>query len=122
MTTQEIANRLVELCGKGDFETCYKELYSPQIRSIEQENSGWETVQGFDELAKKGAKWKESIKEFHGQEIGTPIVADNHFALPWTTKVTFTGQNEPVEFSELCVYEVNDGKIVKEQFFYRNKE
>jgi len=31
MTTTEIANRLVELCRKGDFTACYEELYSPRM-------------------------------------------------------------------------------------------
>ncbi len=35
MTTQEIANRLVELCQKGDFETAQKELFAEDAVSIE---------------------------------------------------------------------------------------
>jgi len=49
MTTQEVANRLVELCRQGDYETCYM-----------------------------------------GRQA----------------------------FDEICVYEVKDGKIMKEEFFY----
>jgi len=37
MTTQEIATKLVDLCRKGDFETVYRELYSPDCVSIEKE-------------------------------------------------------------------------------------
>ena len=35
MTTQEIANRLVELCRAGQFETAQKELFATDIVSIE---------------------------------------------------------------------------------------
>ncbi|HEY6899064.1 MAG TPA: SnoaL-like domain-containing protein, partial [Puia sp.] len=39
MTTQEIANRLVELCQKGDFETAQKELFADDCVSIEPYSS-----------------------------------------------------------------------------------
>ena len=35
MTTQEIANRLAELCQKGDFETAQKELFANDAVSVE---------------------------------------------------------------------------------------
>lgn len=118
MTNQEIAGRLIELANQGDFETIYAELFSPEIRSIEPDTLPDNESKGFDGLKEKGKKWKESLEAFHGQKIGEPIFADNYFALPWTTKVTHKGAPGPVEFSELCVYEVKDGKIVREQFFY----
>ncbi len=34
MTTKEIADRLVELCKKGDFETAQAELFSEDAVSI----------------------------------------------------------------------------------------
>ncbi len=37
MTTQEIANRLVELCRQGDFKTAQEELLAEDAMSIEQE-------------------------------------------------------------------------------------
>jgi len=35
MTTVDIANRLVELCRKGDFETALKQLFADDAVSIE---------------------------------------------------------------------------------------
>ena len=35
MTTNEIANHLVELCSKGDFEKAQKDLFSNDAVSIE---------------------------------------------------------------------------------------
>lgn len=117
MTKQEIADRLIELCNQGDFETVYKELYSPEIVSIEPKGAIIETAHGFEGIAEKGKKWRESVQEFHGQKIGTPVFSDDHFAFPWTSEITFKG-GQRVTFTEMCVYEVKDGKIVKEQFFY----
>lgn len=118
MTIQKIAERLIELANQGDFETIYQELFSPDIVSIEPEGVPDRKSHGFDGLKEKGKKWQEGLEAFHGQEIGEPIFAGNFFSMVWTTNVTFKGAPGPVEFSEICVYEVKDGKIVKEQFFY----
>lgn len=120
MSTQEIANRLVELCNKGDYQTCYQELYSPEVWSIEPE--GWpnQKVQGLDGIAEKGKQWNEQMEEFHGSAIGEPIVAGDHFALTMMYDATFKGQGR-VKMEEVCVYQVQDGKIVKEQFFFTPK-
>ena len=115
MTTQEIATRLVELVGKGEFQTCYQELYSPEIISIEADGS---TVNGFEGIQAKGKEWNAGIETFHGSSIGEAVVSGNYFALPMSMTITYKGATEPVKFQEICLYHVNDGKIVKEQFFY----
>ena len=115
MTTQEIANRLVELCRKGEYETCYQELYNPAIVSTENDGS---SVTGFDGIAKKGKEWNDSIEEFLGSSVGEPIVAGNFFSLPMSMNVKFKGAPAAVNFEEICVYEVKGGKVIKEQFFY----
>lgn len=118
MTVQEIANRLVELCRKGEWDTCYQELYSPEARSIEPEGTPDREVKGMDAFKAKGEKWQSMIQEVHSSEIGDPVVAGNHFSLTWKTNLTFKGAPAPTDMDEICVYQVKDGKIVKEQFFY----
>ena len=39
MTTQEVANRLVELCRQGQIEAAQTELYANDCSSLEPENS-----------------------------------------------------------------------------------
>jgi len=118
MTIQEIATKLVELCRQGDFETCYKELYSPDVVSLESEGAPTPVAHGLDGIAEKGKKWNEMVEQVHSTKIGEPIIAGNHFALTWTTNLTFKGAPAPIDSEEICLYEVKDGKIVKEQFFY----
>lgn len=117
MTTQKIANRLVELCKKGKYQQCYQELYSPEIQSVEADGT---TAVGFAALAKKGKEWNAGIKQFHSSSIGAPQVNGNWFTLPMSMKLTYKGQKKPTEFKEICVYQVKDSKVVKEQFFYDN--
>ena len=49
MNTQEIANNLVEWCNSGNEERCYKELYSPNIVSVEMEGSDHQVSNGMGE-------------------------------------------------------------------------
>jgi len=117
MSTQEVANRLVELCRQGDYETCYKELYAEDAWSIEPDHAPTPPIQGMAAFAEKGKKWNEMMEEFHGSSIGDPIVGDKHFSCTMSTDITFKGRGRE-KMNEICVYEVKDGKIVKEQFFY----
>lgn len=118
MTTQEIANRLVELCRKGDYATCYKELYSPNAKSIEPNSDfGPPVTEGMDNILKKGEAFNEMIEEMHGGTVGAPIVAGNHFSCAMMVDWTMKGMGRQ-KMEELCVYKVEDGKIVSEQFFF----
>ena len=78
MKTQEIAERLVELCSQRDYKTCYDELYSDKVVSIESDGT---TCIGLDEMAHKGRQWDASIQELHSSEIGPPVVSGNYFSL-----------------------------------------
>ena len=48
MNTQEVANALVKYCREGNYEQVYKELYSPNIVSIEPKGAPVEVVEGID--------------------------------------------------------------------------
>lgn len=119
MTTEEIAKKLIAYCKEGQWEQAYKELYSPNIKSMEPTaEGGWDTVEGMDGLAKKAEQWHNMVSGFHSSEISEPLVADNYITCVMKTNLTFKGQNEPTQMDEICLYTVKDGKIVVEQFFY----
>ncbi|MGI9543100.1 MAG: SnoaL-like domain-containing protein [Cyclobacteriaceae bacterium] len=117
MTTKEIANRLIELCSQGEWQQAHDELYSRDAESIEPEGTPWGNVKGMEAIAKKGEQWSAGIEEFHGVEISEPVVADNFFAVRMVSDTTMKGMGR-LQFEELAMYQVQDGKIVKEQFFY----
>lgn len=118
MTTTEVANRLVELCRDNKWEQCIQELYSPEILSIEPEGSTLGTVQGLEAIAQKAKQWEGMIEQFHSGEISDPIVAENFFSITMKSKVTMKGMSESMDMDEVCVYRVDNGKVVTEQFFY----
>lgn len=118
MTTQEVANRLVELCREGKYEQAVKELYSPSIVSVEAEGTPNRIVKGLDEIAKKSAKFESMIDKMNTSVVTDPIVAENFFSCGMLMNVQMKGVPVAIDMDEVCVYNVLDGKIVREEFFY----
>lgn len=116
MQIQEIANRLVELCRSGQHDKAYIELFSQDAVAIEAQGEVKET-KGLDALIAKAAGFQEMIEEYHGGSVSDPVIAGNFFSLSMSLDVTYKGQGRS-NMEEICLYEVKDGKIVKEQFFY----
>ncbi|HUR09800.1 MAG TPA: nuclear transport factor 2 family protein [Flavitalea sp.] len=118
MTTQEVADRFYELCKSYNWEGAQDELYDKNAVSIEPPDSpGLYSVEGLDEIKKKGVTFNNMVEEMHGGYVNEPIVAGKHFAVAMGMDVTMKGMGRS-QMDEIAVYEVKDGKIVKEQFFF----
>ncbi len=118
MTTQEVADRLVSLCREGKHEQVVKELYAPNIVSIEPEGTPNRIVEGLEAIIAKGEQFDSRIEKVNSSFISDPVVADNFFSCSMLMNVNMKGVPVPVDMNEVCLYTVNDGKIVQEQFFY----
>jgi hypothetical protein len=118
-TTTEIAARLVALCRSGGFAAAHDELYATHAVSIEPEGGqGPRETRGLAGLAQK-EKHFSSTFEVHRCDVSDAIVAGDFFACTMTVDVTERKSKARFPLSEVCVYEVRDGKIVSEQFFFR---
>jgi hypothetical protein len=118
MTTQEVANRFHELAGSGQWNQIHDELYAENAVSIEPPHSpGLKSVEGKEAIKKKGKMFEEMVEEMHGGYSNEPIVAGNYFAVAMGMDVTMKGMGRS-KMDEIAVYEVKDGRIVKEQFFF----
>ena len=118
MNTREIAERLVELCRKGDFETAQNELFALDAVSIEQHATPAfeKETKGMKAIKEKGEKWNSMVEEFKGITVSDPLVATGSFACTMQMDIVMKGRGA-MNMAELCVYEVKDGKIVSEEFF-----
>jgi len=118
MTTQEIANRLAELCKKGEFEAAQKELYADDAISIEPYATPEfeKETKGLDKIFEKGDKFMQMVEAFHSADVSAPIVAGDSFAMVLTMDITMKGQDR-MTMKEICVYTTKDGRITAEQFF-----
>jgi hypothetical protein len=118
MSTQEIANRLVTLCRAGEYETVYEELFDKEnVLSVEPENGPNNVVKGIAAIKEKGAAFNKTLEALHSSYVTDPLVAGNSFSLAMGLEATFSDKGR-VKMDEICVYEVKNGKIVKEQFFF----
>jgi ketosteroid isomerase-like protein len=117
MTTQEIANRLSTLFKENKWVEAQEELFSDDAESVEPPGAAMQTVKGREGLKKKADDFNNMIEEVHGGYSGEPIVAGNHIAIAMGMDATMKEKGR-MKLDEICVYEVRNGKIVKEQFFY----
>src|SRR5690349_13005268 len=118
MTTQEIANRLAELCRRGEWSTAQNELFAKDAVSIEQmDTPGFaKETKGLDAIKKKGEMWEQMVTEVHGMTVSEPLVADRSFSVLMDMEMTMK-QGGRQKMKEVCVYETKDGKITSERFF-----
>lgn len=117
-SSQQIATRLAELVGKGQFEAAQRELFAEDAVSIEpvaSEHFARET-KGLRAIIEKGHKWESMVEKVHSCSASTPLVAGNAIAMALSMDVTMKGRGR-MQLAEICVYEVKDGKIASEQFF-----
>lgn len=119
MSTSDIANRLVALCREGKFLEAVDTLYADNVQSVEarefagmpRELSGKAAVRG------KNVWWFEN-NDLHNVTITGPFSSPERFALVFTFDRTTKATGERGQFTEVAVYTVEDGKIVREEFLY----
>ncbi len=116
MNIQEIANKLVAYCKEAKWEAAQKELYAKDAVSIEPHATPAfaKETKGLAAIIEKGHKFEGMVEKMHALSVSAPVIADNSFAISMTMDVTMKGQPR-FKMTELCVYEVKDGKIVSEQ-------
>jgi hypothetical protein len=118
MTTQEIANRLYELCKQHNSETAHSELYADKVTSTETNMQGaLETITGLDAIREKEKKFQSMIEEMHGGYTNEPKVFGPYIFMEMGMDATMKGMGR-VNMVEMCQYETKDGKIISERFFY----
>lgn len=117
MTNSEVAKKLVELLREGKFFEVYDELFHPDAHHIELQSEHFSDLKGVDAIKAKDAAMSEHIEDIESMEVGDAIVAAKYIAIPYKITARLKGGNL-MALDEIIVYEVKDGKILSEQFFY----
>ncbi len=122
MTTQQVAEKYNQLVKENDWGKIQDELFSTDAKSIEpahavESGQGMKNASNLEEIKKKGQDFGRMVEEMHGGYCTDPVIGGNHFSVAMGMDVTMKGAGR-VKMDEIVVYEVKDGKIVKEQFFY----
>ncbi|HEY4209185.1 MAG TPA: nuclear transport factor 2 family protein [Puia sp.] len=118
MTTQAIAARFHELAQQEKWFEIQDELFADNVRSIDPPASPYMGyAEGKAAVRKKGEDFVSRIEGFHGASTTAPVVAGNHFAVGRQMEITVKPHGR-IQMNEIMLYEVEDGRIVSEQFFY----
>jgi hypothetical protein len=118
MTTQEIADRFNELAQQEKWFEIHDELFAENVRSIDPPDSPYfGYAEGKASVRRKGEDFVKRITAFHGAYTTEPVVAGNHFAVGREMDVTVAGHGR-IQVNEIMLYQVKDGQIILEQFFY----
>jgi hypothetical protein len=118
MTTQEVADRFNELAQTGEWAKVHDELFAETAVSIEPPTSpGMQSAKGMPAIKEKGKKFNEMMEEMHAAYCTAPVVGGNFFSVGMGIDCTMKGMGRQ-KMDEIALYEVKDGKIVREQFFY----
>src|SRR5881398_3775304 len=112
MTTEEVAKRVVELVRKQAWYEALDALYDEDIMSVEAttpESRGKEAVRG-------KIDWWVNAMEVHSFKASGPFVAHDRFVVQYDADVTDKSSKKRFQLSEVGVYTVKNGKIVREEF------
>ena len=78
--------------------------------AFEKETRGLEAIRG------KAEKWNSMVEKMNGITVSDALIGNNSFAITMRIDAVMK-ERGPMDMTELCVYEVKDGKITSEQFF-----
>ena len=118
MTTQEVAARFNELAQQEKWFEIQDEFFSDEVKSIDPPHSPYfGYAEGRSDVRQKGNDFVKRIEAVHSLYTSKPIVTGNHFAVVREKDLTVQGFGR-IQINQIMLYEVKDGQIVLEQFFY----
>ena len=118
ITTQQVADRFNELAQQEKWFEIQEELFDDDVRSIDPEGSPYmKNARGKAAVREKGMNFVSKITDVHHRFTTPPVLAGNHFAVGREVDITHSDFGR-IQLNEIMLYEVRDGKIVLEQFFY----
>ncbi len=119
MTTQELATGLVNLCKEGKFHEAIETYYADDCVSVEAMsfNGMPREVVGKPAILAK-SEWWGSAHEVHSATVTGPFISPEYFAVTFNMDVTVKATGQRIPMSEVALYTVADGKIVRDEFLY----
>lgn len=118
MTTHEVAARFHELAQQEKWFEIHDEFFAEDVRSVDPANSPYMGyAEGKASVRKKGEDFVKRIEAVHRMYTTAPLVTGNHFVAGREMDMTVRGHGR-IQINEIMLYEVRNGKIILEQFFY----
>jgi hypothetical protein len=118
LTTAEVAARFYELSLREKWFEIQDEFFSDDVRSIEPLHSPYmRYAEGKAAVRSKGEDFVSRIEALHGASTSAPLVCGDYFSVGREIDITVK-PNGRIQIKQIMLYEVKEGRIVSEQFFY----
>jgi hypothetical protein len=123
MTIQEIATRYHAMAQTGQYAQIQDALYAPDCVSVESENYSDLPIKvvGLAAMRQKEGHFFQQVEAMHGGYCHEPMICGSFFTCAQGMDVTMRGQQRKQK-DQLAVFEVRNGKIVLEHFFYADTQ
>jgi hypothetical protein len=119
MNTQDVANKVVELTRKQAWYDAL-DLYDDNVVSVEAFSMGGESPETRGKAGIRGkVDWWVNSMDVHSFDVQGPFVAHDRFVVQYDADVSDKKTKERRKMSEVGVYTVKNGKIVREEFLPR---
>ena len=117
MNTEEVAKKVVELTSKQAWLEALETLYDKDIVSVEAGGMGGGSPEthGTKGVREK-VDWWTNAMEVHSFKSSGPFVAHDRFVVQYDIDVTDKNSKNRMQMSEVGVYTVKNGMIVREEF------
>jgi len=120
MTTEEVAKRVVDLVRKQAWYEALDTLYDDNIVSVEAFSmSGGSPETRGKEAVRGKIDWWLNATEVHSFIADGPFVAHDRFVVQYDADATDKESKQRRKLSEVGVYTVKGGKIIREEFLPR---
>ncbi|HYY35126.1 MAG TPA: nuclear transport factor 2 family protein [Candidatus Binatia bacterium] len=120
MSTEEVAKKVVELTRKQAWYEALDTLYDDDIVSLEAFSMGGGSPETRGKQGVRGKiDWWVNATEVHSFDAHGPFVAHDRFVVQYDADVTDKNSKQRRKLSEVGVYTVKNGKIVREEFLPR---
>ena len=119
MNTEEVAKKVVELVRKQAWYEAL-DLYDDDVVSVEANAMGGGSPETRGKEGVRGkVDWWVNAMEVHSFKASEPFVAHDRFVVQFDADVSDKKTKERSQLSEVGVYTVENGKIVREEFLPR---
>ena len=120
MTTEEVAKKVVDLVCKQAWYEALDALYDDNVVSVEAYSAGGGPTETRGKEGVRGKiDWWVNAMQVHSFTASEPFVGHDRFVVQYEADVTDKKSKERRKLSEVGVYTVKNGKIVREEFLPR---
>ncbi len=121
MDVKALATEFVANCNSGRELHGLETLYADHAVSVEaypNPQTGTAVTEGRDGIRGKHAWWAATFETHSMKATGPYMHGDDRFAVVFHATATEKASGQQSEMNEVAIYTVDDGKIVREEFFY----